>query len=98
MGGYALYGCITTVFDTLPKLDETLPLNVSGFGAPTGAPATAAPPAAQSSTIQQHLLSLAASPYGENPLFKLSDTNRRQEVMVGLFRLTLFLTWKYFRC
>merc|ERR1719462_18609 len=59
----------------------------AGFGTTTGfgaaaAPATA-PPAAQSSTIQQHLLSLAASPYGENPLFKsmLSDSNRRQEVL-----------------
>jgi len=54
----------------------------TAFGGATGAPA-AAPPAAQSSTIQQHLLSLAASPYGENPLFKtiLSDSNRRQEVL-----------------
>ena len=39
--------------------------------------------AAGGSTIQQQLLSLAASPYGENPLFKsmLSDSNRRQEIL-----------------
>ena len=59
---------------------KALIFHLLGFGA-AAAPATA-PPAAQSSTIQQHLLSLAASPYGENPLFKsmLSDSNRRQEV------------------
>ena len=55
-------------------------LNFGGTST-AAAPAAAAPSA--SSSIQQQLLSLAASPFGENPLFKplLNDSNKRADVL-----------------
>jgi len=53
------------------------------FGGTSTAAAPAAAPSASGSSIQQQLLSLAASPYGENPLFKplLNDANKRADIL-----------------
>merc|ERR1719228_2424664 len=55
----------------------------TGLGVGTGiGGAVAPPPGPAPGAIQQQLLSLAAAPYGDNPLFKtLTDSNRRQEIL-----------------
>jgi len=53
------------------------------FGAAPQQQQQQAAPQAPPNNIQQQLLSLAASPFGDNPLFKplLADTGKRQEVL-----------------